>query len=325
MGKSALTPSWSPLLCALLLAIAGCTIENSKTADLSGIEEPLQIVCTTGMIGDAMTRIAGDRAQVTSLMGPGVDPHLYKATQGDLRKLNRADVVFFNGLHLEGKMGEVLEKVGRLKPVIALGDSLPGQRLINSTNYASAYDPHIWFDVALWSEAVGRATQTLAKLDTTHRDHYLMRYSTFQKELKALDGEVYHRIHGIPEEQRILITAHDAFEYFGKAYDIEVRGLQGISTVSEFGLKDISDLVNLIVDRKIKAIFVESSVPPKITGSSGRRMRATRPHNRYRWYTVQRCDGCCRYAGRYLPRHGSRQCTHHCFGFKIGNHATNCP
>lgn len=263
MKKPALFAYWSSLLCALFLTISGCTIDNSQTSDLSGIEGPLQIVCTTGMIGDAMARVAGDRAEVVSLMGPGVDPHLYKATQGDLRKLNQADVVFFNGLHLEGKMGEVLEKVGRLKPVIALGDSLPSQRLINSTNYASAYDPHIWFDVALWSEAVGRATQTLAKLDTAHRNQYLEGYATFQKELEALDGEVTRQIQEIPEEQRILITAHDAFEYFGKAYDIEVRGLQGISTVSEFGLKDISNLVNLIVDRSIKAVFVESSVPRK--------------------------------------------------------------
>jgi len=263
MKKTAALGNWPSLLLALLLTISSCTIDNSRTADLSGVEGPLQIVCTTGMIGDAISRVAGDRAQVVSLMGPGVDPHLYKATQGDLRKLNQADLVFFNGLHLEGKMGEVLEKVGRLKPVIALGDSLPAERLINSTNYASAYDPHIWFDVALWSEAVGLATQALVKLDTAHSDQYLGGYATFQKELIALDEEVTRRIREIPSEQRILITAHDAFEYFGNAYDIEVRGLQGISTVSEFGLKDISDLVNLIVDRGIKAIFVESSVPRK--------------------------------------------------------------
>ncbi len=263
MKKGPFSDSWSVLLSVLFLSVMSCTMENSRTSDLSTVEGPLQIVCTTGMIGDAIARVAGDRAEVVSLMGPGVDPHLYKATQGDLRKLNRADLVFFNGLHLEGKMGEVLEKVGQLKPVVALGDSLPSRRLINSTNYASAHDPHIWFDVALWSEAIGLASQTLARLDTAHREQYLQGYATFQAELEALDEEVNRRIHEIPEQQRILITAHDAFEYFGRAYDIEVRGLQGISTVSEFGLKDVSDLVNLIVDRGIKAIFVESSVPRK--------------------------------------------------------------
>jgi len=263
MKRAAFIGCWPYLLVAMLLAGSGCTMDTSRRADLSGVEGPLQIVCTTGMIGDAIARVAGDRAEVISLMGPGVDPHLYKATQGDLRKLKQADLVFFNGLHLEGKMGEVLEKVGQLKPVVALGDSLPTSRLINSTNYASAYDPHIWFDVALWSEAIGRATQTLIKLDTAHREQYLEGFTRFQEELIALDEEVARKIQEIPPEQRILITAHDAFEYFGQAYDIEVRGLQGISTVSEFGLKDVSDLVNLIVDRGIKAIFVESSVPRK--------------------------------------------------------------
>lgn len=247
----------------MAILLAACTAESPTSRDLSMEEGPLQIVCTTGMIGDAVSRIAGDRAQVTSLMGPGVDPHLYKATQGDLKRLTEADVVFYNGLHLEGKMGEVLEKVARLKPVIALGDSIPTHKLINSTDYASAYDPHIWFDVSLWSEAVDIAGQALANLDTAYAKTYQTNTMAFRKELATLHAFVQEEIRKIPAEQRILITAHDAFEYFGEAYGIEVRGLQGISTVSEYGLKDISDLVNLITERNIKAIFVESSVPRK--------------------------------------------------------------
>jgi len=246
----------------LAILLAACTPESSST-DLSKKEGPLSIVCTTGMIGDAVSRIAGERAEVSSLMGPGVDPHLYKATQGDLKRLTQADVVFYNGLHLEGKMGEVLEKVARLKPVIALGDSLPGAELINSTNYASAHDPHIWFDVSLWSEAVGIAGRTLADLDTAYAKNYFENTRAFQRELRDLHAFAKEEIAKIPEKQRILITAHDAFEYFGEAYSIDVRGLQGISTVSEYGLKDISDLVNLITERNIKAVFVESSVPRK--------------------------------------------------------------
>ena len=250
------------MLIGFILLLAACQ-QQEQTTSFSAQEEPLQIVCTTGMIGDALQRIAGSRAEVASLMGPGVDPHLYKATQGDLKLLMDADMVFYNGLHLEGKMGEVLEKVGRMKPVIALADSLPKEVLINSTDYASAYDPHVWFDVALWSEVAGIAGRNLARLDTAHAAAYLENTRAFQRKLDSLHRETLEAIGSIPEAQRVLITAHDAFEYFGRAYAIEVRGLQGISTISEYGLKDISELVRFITDRGIKAVFVESSVPSK--------------------------------------------------------------
>ena len=251
-------------ICLAVAFLVGCSNAsmNDNPPDFSS-KEKLQIVCTTGMIGDAIQRIAGDRAQVTTLMGPGVDPHLYKATQGDLRKLSEADLIFFNGLHLEGKMIEILDKLGRLKPVVAFADSLPESRLINSTNYANAFDPHIWFDVALWSEAITNVVNTMARLDSGYSDHYKKNGTAFNTLLKTLDQDVRQRILDIPESQRILITAHDAFAYFSNAYGMEVRGLQGISTVSEYGLRDISDLVKLITERKIKAIFVESSVSEK--------------------------------------------------------------
>jgi len=246
----------STLIVFIALLFTSCSADDQQEKD--GV---LRIVCTTGMIGDAVERIAGDSAQVTTLMGPGVDPHLYKATQGDLRALSRADYIFYNGLHLEGKMGEVLEKVGRFKPVVPVAEGIDSSRLINSTDYASAYDPHIWFDVSLWSQAVQLIGDKLAGLQPSQAAAYRKRTQRFRGQLDTLHRYVARQISSIPEQQRVLITAHDAFEYFGQAYNIEVHGLQGISTVSEYGLRDISQLVDFIVDRQIKAVFVESSVP----------------------------------------------------------------
>jgi manganese/zinc/iron transport system substrate-binding protein len=246
-----------------LLTTLGVWACSPAEAPVREAGEPLKVVCTTGMIADALQQIVGDSAKVESLMGPGVDPHLYKATQGDLKLLRSADVVFYNGLHLEGKMGDVLSKLGRLKPVIALADSLPAARLMNSTDYAGAYDPHVWFDVSLWSEVVAVAGRNMARLDPSKAAYYQSNTAAFQGELAALHEEIQQKISEIPQAQRVLITAHDAFAYFGRAYDIEVRGLQGISTLSEYGLKDVSQLVDFITARQIRAVFVESSVPTK--------------------------------------------------------------
>ncbi len=243
-----------------LLGLFACEAPDT-TANADGGK--LQIVATTGMLADALKEIVGDQAEVIALMGPGVDPHLYKATQGDLKRLTDADAVFYNGLHLEGKMGEVLEKLARLKPVIAVADQLPEARLINSTDYASAHDPHIWFDVSLWSEVVGIIGVEMGRIDPSNASLYQSNAKAYQEKLSTLHQWVAAEIQKIPEKQRVLITAHDAFEYFGQAYGIEVRGLQGISTVSEFGLRDVSELVDFIASRGIKAVFVESSVPEK--------------------------------------------------------------
>lgn len=243
----------------LFFFLPGCTGGEESASD----DGRLRIACTTGMIADAVQHVAGDRAIVNSLMGPGVDPHLYKATQGDLRRLTDADIIFYNGLHLEGKMGEILEKVGRMKPVIAVAESIPESQLINTTAFAGAHDPHLWFDVALWSEVVAYIGETMQQQDTSHADQYRENALHYQEELRQLHGRVREQIATIPASQRVMITAHDAFAYFGRAYDIEVRGLQGISTVSEYGLKDVAELVDFIVERKIRAVFVESSVPPK--------------------------------------------------------------
>ena len=221
---------------------------------------PLSVVTTTGLIADAVKNIGGDSLQVQALMGPGVDPHLYKATQGDLKKLTQADVILYNGLLLEGKMGEVLEKLSRIQPVIAVGEAVDQSKLLGSPLYENAFDPHIWFDVTLWKAAVGEVGRTLQQYDSARASFYEKNMQAYQRQLDSLHQEVLEEIGKIPNEQRVLITAHDAFEYFGRAYSIEVRGLQGLSTLSEFGLKDITDLVQFIIDRNIKAVFVETSI-----------------------------------------------------------------
>lgn len=225
----------------------------------------LKIVCTTSMIADVLQQIGGDSAEVMALMGAGVDPHLYKATHGDIKKLLSADVVFYNGLHLEGKMGEIMQKLARQKPVIALGEGLDFARLIYPMEDSHTPDPHIWFDVLLWKEAVRYGAIALERTDKElfagkRADYFRKNTENYLQKLDSLDKAVRAILATIPANQRVLITSHDAFAYFGRAYQFEVRGLQGISTLSDFGLKDVSDLVNFIVKNKIKAIFVETSV-----------------------------------------------------------------
>lgn len=242
---------------AIVLLITGCKPQASEKRDP---DKKIKIVTTTGMIQDAVEHIVGDHAEVVALMGPGVDPHLYKATHGDLERLTEADIIFYNGLHLEGKMGEVFEKLARLKPVIAVADEIPESRLRKVPGFQGSYDPHIWFDVSLWKEAVSAVSTFMQQYDSINGKEYRSRSASYLLRLDSLHQSVKESIREIPETQRVLITAHDAFGYFGDAYGIEVRGLQGISTLSEFGLRDVTDLVNYIISRKVKAIFVETSV-----------------------------------------------------------------
>ncbi|AIM39114.1 manganese transporter [Sphingobacterium sp. ML3W] len=246
----------SLIVLTVVLLLFSCG-ESKKTA--TG-EKPY-IVTTTGMIADVVENIAGDSALVEAIMHPGVDPHLYKASQGDLKKIMDADYIFYNGLHLEGKMGEILEKQTNVKPVIALGDSIVRGKIISVSE--NTYDPHIWFNVALWKEAAEVALRSLIKLNPQSTAYYQKNADKYLKELDSLDSWVKTEIASIPEKRRVLITAHDAFNYLGKAYGIDVRGLQGISTMSEIGLRDVTDLVNFIIKNDIPAVFVESSVSDK--------------------------------------------------------------
>lgn len=224
---------------------------------------PLRIVTTTAMLADMATHVLGDVGEATALMGPGVDPHLYKATQGDLTKLQAADLIIYNGLHLEGKMGEVLEKLERIpgKRVFNAGKNCPEDLLIRTDGTTENHDPHIWFDVSLWSHIATPMANVLGDLRPELQSDFQKRAEEKIEALDSLHHWVKQEMQSLEPEQRILITAHDAFEYFGRAYGIEVRGLQGISTLSEAGLRDVKELVDLIVERKIKAVFIESSVP----------------------------------------------------------------
>lgn len=259
-----LSSQFTPLLILsfAVLLINACS-QNPSGKTIIPNAEKLKIVTTTGMLADLVQNVGKDSVQVQALMGPGVDPHLFKATQGDLTKLRQANIIFYNGLHLEGKMGEIFEKLARLKTVIAVAETLPEELLFDNADYQGNHDPHIWFDVALWSKGIAVVRDQLIALDSASSAYYTQNAAAYSAELSALDAEVRQELATLPENQRILITAHDAFNYFGRAYDIEVRGLQGISTLSEFGLRDRVELVDFIIEKQIKAIFVETSVSKK--------------------------------------------------------------
>ncbi|MCX2744252.1 zinc ABC transporter substrate-binding protein [Mangrovivirga sp. M17] len=225
--------------------------------------DKINVLSTTGMIYDIALNVGGEKVNAQYLMGPGVDPHLYKATQNDLSKMREAEIIFYNGLHLEGKMQETLEKISNSKPVIPVSSGIKKSLLKESEDFGGVYDPHIWFDVSLWKQAVIIVTNTLIKSDEENKEYYLNNSKDYLSALSALDAWVKESIATIPEQQRVMITAHDAFGYFGDAYNIEVRGLQGISTRSEPGIRDISRLTEYITENDIKAVFVESSVSEK--------------------------------------------------------------
>jgi manganese/zinc/iron transport system substrate-binding protein len=214
------------------------------------------VVTTIGMISDLVRNVAGDTVRVDELMGPGVDPHLYKPTLSDGTKLARADLILYNGLHLEGNMHERLHGDAKARAVARL---IPDGQLLSD---GGEHDPHIWFDVRLWIHALNAVEKDLCELQPHHAEKYKANAAKYRAELEALHIEVRDQLATIPEQQRVLVTAHDAFRYFGQAYKVEVVGLQGVSTANEAGLKEVDRVVDLVVNRKLKAIFTESSVPP---------------------------------------------------------------
>lgn len=235
----------------------------------------VRVVATTNIVGDLVRTIGGPNVEVEALMGPGIDPHLYKASAGDVRRMSSAEAIFYSGVHLEGKMSEVLERMGeRGMRTVAVAECVPEENLIESTGFSGLHDPHVWFDVALWSQTVGCVVETLAVLDPDHADAYRERAASYVNELVALDGWVRERVEDLAPEQRVLVTAHDAFGYFGRAYGFEVRGLLGVSTASEAGTSDVQNLAGFIVEHEIPAIFVETSVPPRYVQALQEAVRA---------------------------------------------------
>jgi manganese/zinc/iron transport system substrate-binding protein len=244
----------------LLLLVAACGQAAEKPGeDLAG--RPIRVVTTIGMIADVAQEIGGERVQVTGLMGPGVDPHLYKASEGDVSRLSEADVIFYNGLHLEAKMGEVLEQMGSRAKTVAVTQGIDESLLLSPPEFQGAHDPHVWFDVTLWMKAAETIRDTLIEVDPGSADLYRANAEAYLAKLEDLHAYVQEQAARVPEQQRVVITAHDAFNYFGRAYGFEVRGLQGISTAAEAGTGDVQALADFIVQNQIPAIFVESSVP----------------------------------------------------------------
>jgi manganese/zinc/iron transport system substrate-binding protein len=246
------------LLAATLGGCRGESLTETGAARTFSGQGPINIVCTTGMVADLARNVGGEHVKVKALMKAGVDPHLYKASPGDVGMLNSADAIFYSGLHLEGRMTDLLENLANSKPAVAVATAIDEERVLHDEN--GAHDPHLWFDVSLWSQAANAVRDTLVEFDPAHADEYRANAEAYQKRLAELHEEAKAALAAIPKEVRVMVTAHDAFQYFGRAYDIEVRGIQGISTDSEAGVKQINDLVNFLVERKIKAVFVETSV-----------------------------------------------------------------
>lgn len=241
------------ILSILLLVSCGDTAKDTGK---------LQVATTTTMVTDLVKNIGGDLVEVNGLMGSGVDPHLYKASEGDVGKLTNADVIFYNGLHLEGKLVDVFEKMEyRGKAAYAVGESLDKSTLIGSDYFASNYDPHIWFDLNYWTQITNYVTDKLVENDPENATAFEANRDAYLKQLNELKADLSATINQLPKEQRILVTAHDAFNYFGRSFDFEVVGLQGLSTATEAGVQDVQRLTKFIINNKIKAVFVESSVP----------------------------------------------------------------
>lgn len=262
MSVSAHNRRWLALACVLTTAACGRSDLPASSADLSA--RSIRAVATTTIVADLVARVGGTRVAVTALMGPGIDPHLYKASEGDVGRMASADIVFYNGLHLEGRMSEVFEQMARRGiRTTAVAAAVDPARLLHPAQFQGNPDPHVWFDVTMWMQAVGEAERALREMDPAHQTVYQTNAASYLAQLRALDEEIRDQAARVPRERRVLITAHDAFNYFGRAYGFEVLALQGISTATEAGTADVQRLADVIAERRIPAIFVESSVPPR--------------------------------------------------------------
>lgn len=248
------------LFISMGLLFAGCSNEQtgeSKAGDSGEGQRKIQVVTTIAQISEPLAVIGGDKVEVVSLMGPSVDPHLYNATHSDIEKIEKAELVFYNGLNLEANMVEIFEEIGKTKPVLAVAETIPEDQLLYDEE--GAVDPHIWFDIDLWRLAIEAAVDELSEYAPEQKEFFEENKNAYFNELSELKTEA-EKLLNIPEEQRVLVTAHDAFGYFGRAYDMEVIGLQGLSTESEIGISDIQETIDLIMDYKVPAVFVETSI-----------------------------------------------------------------
>lgn len=244
---------------------AGCLAASvASVAAAQPTSYPYRITTTVGMVTDIVRHVAGDKATVTGIIGEGVDPHLYKPTRNDVAALMNADVVFYNGLMLEGKMADTLIKVSRSgRKVFAVTERIDESFLLEPPAMEGHYDPHVWMDVAAWKQAVQAVARSLAEYDPANAEAYRTAAERYGHELDRLDAYAKKSLATIPERQRVLVTAHDAFHYFGRAYGLRVEGIQGVSTESEAGLERINRLVDDIVKNQVRAVFVETSVSDK--------------------------------------------------------------
>ncbi len=263
MSMRSMTGRMTFAVLAALIVIAGIAVPRLfGDSAASIVDGRLKVTTTTGMIADLVRNIGGDNVNVTALMGPGVDPHLFKPSAGDVQQLSIADVIFYNGLNLEGRMVDIFESLSQDgKPTFPVAELIPEDQLRMPVDSEGNYDPHIWFDVTLWKYAAQDVAEHLAAEDPDNAEAYATNRDAYLAKLDQLDSYIREQVATIPEPGRVLITAHDAFGYFGRQYGLEVYGLQGTSTASEASANDVQSLARLIVDRQVKAIFVESSVP----------------------------------------------------------------
>lgn len=251
------------LLAVVAVAVLGLSpAAGAPPATFRG-QYPIKAIATVGMVGDIVRNVGGKPVEVQQMMGPGVDPHLYKATRDDVATILRGDIVFYSGLMLEGKMADMLIKVSRRKPVFAVTELIDEATLLEPEDFRGHYDPHVWMDVSAWSSCVDAVAKALGEFDPSHAKDYQANAENYRKKLAKLHEYGKKAIGSIPKESRVLITSHDAFNYFGRAYVLDVQGVQGISTESEAGLQRVNELVDMIVGKNVKAVFVESSVPRK--------------------------------------------------------------
>ncbi len=252
--------TFTSLLLTINVLVFGFACKQNHKQEANNAKPQINIVATIGMIADITQIVGAGNVKVIGLMGPGIDPHLYKASAGDVSRLSNADIIFYNGLHLEAKLSEVLNQMSGNIKTVAVTNGIDRALLLTPPEFEGAYDPHIWFDVTLWKQAVEIVRDTLLDADADNSEAYRRNAQDYLNKLDGLDNYVKTQAARVPPDKRVLVTAHDAFNYFGRAYGFEVRGLQGISTATEAGTADVQELAEFMAQSRIPAMFVETSV-----------------------------------------------------------------